>query len=108
VQRPGEKINHGVVLAGPPKIGKDTILEPLRYAVGAWNVVDISPRTIQGRFNGYVKSVVLVISEASDLGDIDRYAFYESSKTLMATPPPVMRVDEKHAVSMRFQMSPGS
>ena len=37
VQRPHEKINHGLVLGGPQGIGKDTLLEPLKYAVGAWN-----------------------------------------------------------------------
>jgi hypothetical protein len=31
-----------------------------------------------------------------DLGDIDRYAFYEHCKPLLASPPDVVRIDEKH------------
>jgi phage terminase large subunit-like protein len=37
VQRPGEKINHALVLGGEPGIGKDTALEPVKRAVGHWN-----------------------------------------------------------------------
>ena len=34
-----------------------------------------------GRFNGFVKSVILRVSEARDLGDVNRYAFYDHMKT---------------------------
>jgi hypothetical protein len=37
VQRPGQKRNHALVLGGKQSIGKDTILEPVRRAVGPWN-----------------------------------------------------------------------
>jgi hypothetical protein len=37
VQRPQEKINHALVLGGPQGIGKDTMLEPVKQAVGPWN-----------------------------------------------------------------------
>jgi hypothetical protein len=76
VQRPHEKINHAIVLGGKPGIGKDTILEPVKRAVGPWNFQEVSPKTIFGRFNGFVKCVILRISEARDLGDVDRYQFY--------------------------------
>ena len=49
-----------------------------------------------GRFNDFLKKVVLRISEARDLGDSDRYAFYEHTKDIIAAPPDVLRVDEKH------------
>jgi hypothetical protein len=39
-QRPGEKINHALVLGGGQGIGKDTILEPPKHAVGAWNFAE--------------------------------------------------------------------
>jgi hypothetical protein len=96
VQRPGEKINHAIVLGGAQGIGKDTLLEPLKAAVGRWNWQEISPAQMLGRFNGWVKAVVVRVSEARDLGDVDRFAFYDHSKTYMAAPPEVMRVDEKH------------
>jgi hypothetical protein len=96
VQQPGEKINHALVLGGPPGVGKDSMIEPVKYAVGGWNFVEISPKQLLGRFNGFVKSIILRISEARDLGDIDRYAFYDASKVYMAAPPNVLRCDEKH------------
>jgi len=96
VQRPGEKINHALVLGGAQGIGKDTILEPVKAAIGPWNFMDISPSHLLGRFNGFVKSVILRISETRDLGEIDRYAFYEHGKVYVAAPPDVLRVDEKN------------
>ena len=96
VQHPDRKINHALVLGGEQGVGKDTICEPLKYAVGQWNFEEVSPKVICGRFNGYVKSVILRINEARDLGDINRFEFYEHMKVLTASPPDVLRVDEKH------------
>lgn len=96
VQKPGEKINHALVLGGNQGIGKDSILEPVKYAVGPWNFTEISPSHLLGRFNGFVKSVILRISEARDLGDVDRYAFYDHTKIYTAAPPDVIRCDEKN------------
>lgn len=96
VQRPGEKINHALMLGGAQGIGKDSILEPAKHAIGAWNFCEVSPPQLLGRFNGFVKSVILRMSEARDLGDVDRYGLYEHTKTLTAAPPDVLRVDEKN------------
>jgi hypothetical protein len=96
VQRPGEKINHALVLGGKPGVGKDTMIEPLKYAVGPWNFIDVYPAHMLGRFNGFVKSAVLRISEARDLGEVNRYAFYEHMKIYTAAPPDVLRCDEKN------------
>jgi hypothetical protein len=96
VQRPGEKINHALVLGGLQGIGKDTLLEPVKRAVGPWNFQDVSPKQLLGRFNGFLKSVILRVSEARDLGEFDRFAFYDHTKVFTAAPPDVLRVDEKH------------
>ena len=96
VQRPHEKINHALVLGGLQGIGKDTILEPVKLAIGPWNFYEISPPHLLGRFNGYLKSVILRISEARDLGDVDRFAFYDHLKGYTAAPPDVLRCDEKN------------
>ncbi len=95
-QRPGEKINHALVLGGAQGIGKDTLLEPVKAAVGSWNFQEVSPQNLLGRFNGFLKSVILRVSEARDLGDFDRYTFYDHMKTYTAAPPDVLRVDEKN------------
>jgi Family of unknown function (DUF5906) len=96
VQQPQIKINHALVLGGPQGIGKDTLLEPLKRAVGPWNFSEVSPQHVLGRFNGFVKSVVLRVSEARDLGELNRYQFYDHLKIYTAAPPDVLRVDEKH------------
>ncbi|QIG49452.1 hypothetical protein G5V57_18055 [Nordella sp. HKS 07] len=96
VQKPFEKINHALLLGGAPGIGKDTILVPLSYAVGSWNMMEVTPVQLLGRFNGFIKSVILRINEARDLGEINRYTFYERCKPLIAAPPDVLRCDEKN------------
>jgi hypothetical protein len=96
VQRPHEKINHALVLGGSQGIGKDTLLEPVKHAVGPWTFCEVSPQQGLGRFNGFVKSVILRISEARDLGDVDRFKFYDHMKAFTAAPPDVLRVDEKN------------
>jgi hypothetical protein len=96
VQRPHEKVNHGLVLGGLQGIGKDTLLEPVKHAVGPWNFAEVLPQHMLGRFNGFVKSVVLRVSEAKDMGEFDRFKFYAHMKVYLAAPPDVLRVDEKN------------
>jgi hypothetical protein len=97
VQRPAEKPSCALVLIGDPGIGKDTLLEPVKRAVGSWNFQEVSPQQIMGsRFNGYIKSVILRVSEAHDLGEVNRYTFHDRMKTLIAAPPDVLRCDEKN------------
>jgi hypothetical protein len=96
VQQPHIKVNHALVFGGEQGIGKDTLIEPLKRSIGPWNFHEIRPTAVLGRFTGYVKSVVLRINEARDLGEIDRYAFYDRTKDLIAAPPDVLHCDEKN------------
>ena len=95
-QQPAVKINHALVLGGPQGIGKDTLLDPVKQAIGPWNFIEVSPSHMLGRFNGFLKSVILRVNEARDLGDVNRYQFYDHLKAYTAAPPDVLRVDEKH------------
>jgi hypothetical protein len=96
VQRPHEKVNHALVLIGAQGTGKDTIVAGVIPAVGPWNVSEVGPDQLMGRFNAFVRSVILRVSEARDLGDHDRYRLYDHLKTYTAAPPDVLRVDEKN------------
>ncbi|MET2825828.1 primase-helicase family protein [Mesorhizobium shangrilense] len=96
VQQPAVKLNHAVLLGGSPGIGKDTLLVPVRHAVGPWNFADINPQNLLEKWNPYARSVILCISEVHDLGDTNRYAFYERSKRYIVDPPSVLRVEEKN------------
>jgi hypothetical protein len=82
--------------AGLQGIGKDTILEPVKHAIGPWNFSEPSPSQIMGRFNGFLKSIIIRINEARDLGETDRFKFYDHMKAYTAAPPDVLRVDEKN------------
>ena len=47
-QRPADKINHALLLGGAQGIGKDTLLEPVKRAVGQWNFIEASPVQVLG------------------------------------------------------------
>jgi hypothetical protein len=96
VQQPQDKINHALVLGGKPGIGKDTLLEPPKRAVGPWNFREVLPEQVCGRFNGFLKSTILRVNEARDLGEFDRFQFHERMKAYTAAPPDVLRCDEKN------------
>jgi Family of unknown function (DUF5906) len=101
-QTPADKINHALVMGGRQGIGKDTILEPLRYAVGPWNFGEVNPVQMMGRFNGFLRSVVLRVNEVRDRGETDRYAFYNHTKAMLAAPPDTLPVDEKNMKEYRI------
>jgi hypothetical protein len=96
VQNPGVKINHALLLGGAPGIGKDTILEGFKRAVGHWNFKDITPHDLFAASTDFRRTVVLRINEACDLGDTTRFEFYERLKIYCAAPPDVLRVNEKY------------
>jgi len=96
VQNPGVKINHALVFEGVPGIGKDTILVPVKHAVGMHNTESVGPRELVDRFNKFERSVLCVINETSDAGDMNKYKFYEHTKAMFAAPPENRRIDEKN------------
>jgi len=98
IQRPDEKVNHGIVIAGAQGIGKDTAMLPLRRGVGEWNAAEIEPDVISRQYNGYVKSVMLVINEVRP-HDEDHKAsnFYNQLKPLLAAPPEMTPMEVKYA-----------
>jgi hypothetical protein len=97
LQHTGKKINHCIVLAGGQGIGKDTLIAPLIAGVGDWNCKDINPGDLLSNFNGYVKTLVLRINEVQNHGnDLNRFKFYEATKTMFVTPPDVLKVNEKY------------
>lgn len=96
VQYPGSKPSFALVLGGKPGIGKDTLIAPLRRAVGEWNFQVISPRDLFEPWTDYLRSVVLLINEAADQGELNRFTLYEHLKMIEAAPPDVLRVNPKY------------
>jgi hypothetical protein len=99
VQRPDVKILHALVLGGSTRIGKDTLLKPVAYAVGPWNFKTTNAQTImdEPKYNDYLEAVICLINEAQDFGDQDRYAFYNRTKPwLGGTASGVLMVANKY------------
>ena len=96
VQRPQEKINHALVLGGSQGIGKDTLLEPVKRAVGPWNFAEVSPQQMLGRFNGFLKSVDPARQRGARPRRRRPLRLLRPHEGLIAAPPDVLRVDEKN------------
>jgi hypothetical protein len=97
VQHPQIKINHGLFMGGVPGIGKDTIIEGARRAVGAWNFKDIAPKNIvDDDFHPWKRAVILRVNEAKDMGEVTRFELHAAMLTLLAAPPPTLECNEKH------------
>jgi hypothetical protein len=95
VQRPSVKVNHALVLGSLHQgIGKDSILEAVKRAIGPWNFKEIMPGHLFADFNPFVHSVLLRINEAKDMGEVSRYELYEHLKTYLAAPPDVLPCNE--------------
>lgn len=98
IQKPHEKINHGIVMAGGQGIGKDTALIPIRRGVGEWNAAEVGPDAIASQYNGYVKSVLLVINEVRPQEEDFKAAnFYNLLKPILAAPPEMLPMTLKYA-----------
>jgi hypothetical protein len=97
VQRPWDKVNHALVFGSLQQgVGKDTILKPVTNVLGPWNVKEVGPKNLFDPFNPHVRSVLLRVSEAKDMGEVSRYELYEHMKAYLAAPPDMLLVNEKH------------
>ena len=98
IQRPDEKINHGIVMSGAQGIGKDTALLPVRRGVGEWNAAEIAPDAITSPYNGYVQSVLLIINEVRPHDHEHKASnFYNMLKPILASPPDMLPMTLKYA-----------
>jgi hypothetical protein len=101
VQFPQHKCNHALVFgSGVHGIGKDTLLAPIRHAVGERNFWAIKPSDIVGTYNPWVATRILQVSESRDLGEgqngVSRYELYERCKDLCAAPPKMLTCNDKY------------
>lgn len=98
LQRPHEKCNWGIVMAGAQGCGKDTALHPIREGVGEHNAHEIEPDEVTSGYNGWIQSVLLIINEVRphDTTHLAR-EFYEKLKTVFSAPPNTKAVNRKYA-----------
>jgi hypothetical protein len=98
VQHPGVKINHGVVMGGNTRIGKDSILQAVEYAIGSHNLQNINIGQLFEPFTYWTKCILLRINEAHDTGGDGslRTQFYERMKIVTAAPPDTLQYNNKN------------
>lgn len=96
VQRPGEKIRFALVLAGEQGVGKDTIIEMCKPAIGMHNCRNITPMALTADFNEFVCSLLLTIDEASDVKNLGKLMFAERVKTIIAGAPDYVTINPKY------------
>lgn len=98
LQKPHEKVNHGIVIAGAQGVGKDTAMLPLRKGVGEHNTAEIAPDDVTKSYNPYVRSVMLIINEVRPHDeDYKASSFYDQLKPLLAAPPEMLPMEVKYA-----------
>jgi len=96
VQKPWEKPRFALLIAGGQGIGKDTAIESCIPAMGSWNVANIDPSALDSPFNEYAESVLVRINETSNLHELNKFAFNERTKVLIAGIPDITAINPKY------------
>jgi hypothetical protein len=90
LQRPGEKINHAVVLyTANHGAGKDSLLAPLFSGVGASNWQNVPPETLCREFTGFLEKQLIYVPEVKNF---TKGEFYNFTKRVLAAPPETVSV----------------
>lgn len=93
VQFPGVKVNHAPVLLGPQGIGKDSVFEPLRRALGLHNAATIETERLAESFNSdWIQGQFVIVNEAHTF---HRRETMNRLKPLLAAPPDTLTVNKK-------------
>lgn len=96
VQKPWEKPRFALLIAGEMGTGKDTAFEFCIPAIGAWNVYNIAPAALEQGFNEHLASTVVRLSEAANLQEMNKWAFNERTKTMIAGNPDIESINPKY------------
>jgi uncharacterized protein DUF5906/bifunctional DNA primase/polymerase-like protein len=93
LQRPGHKLGHAPLIIGHQKTGKDSLLRPCFEAAGRHNVATISPETLAGQFNAFLKKPIIYGEEVITFGRRD---LYNKLKPWISAQATRLLVNEKH------------
>ena len=99
VQNVGKKIGHMLVLGGNEGIGKSTILQPLMFFLGEWNVKTVSiEEEIAKEWTDWRRNLFIVVNEVHDTGDEKPWKMEDKLKQIGARPPDWLSVNEKYGL----------
>lgn len=90
IQQQGIKINHALLIGGPPRIGKDTLLEPLKRALGSYNVSEPSAEELKENYTNYLHHTKLIVFQ--ECQNFDKLNIENKLKPMLASPPNSLRV----------------
>ena len=90
LQFPQVKINHGVILAGKSRVGKDMLLNPIRYSLGASNVSEPSATELNEQYTNYLNNTKLVIFQ--EIRNFDGVKLENKLKPMLAAPPDTLNI----------------
>jgi len=90
IQNQHDKINHAILLAGMPRIGKDTLFQPLIYAIGNNNVSQPESSELQEHYTDYLLDTKLVIFQ--EVMNFEKASIENKLKPMLAAPPDELRI----------------
>lgn len=94
IQHPGEKPNWALVLGSTAEgIGKDMMIEPVRAALGAANVREITAEDLASNNSDYLENTRLLLVEEMEMAE--RKSMMNKLKPVIAAPPYTLRVNIK-------------
>ena len=94
IQKPEIKINHGLMIGGAPRIGKDLLISPIRYCVGTHNVKEPRAEHLESGFNWYEENSKLIIVQ--EIHGYHKVGQEDSLKTMLASPPDSVTINVKN------------
>jgi len=96
LQHPGIKINHGLVIGGAHGIGKDSILEPVKRALGYHNVGTPSGELLLSDFTDWAAGKKLVVfQEVAVANRREARDIEHKLKPVLAAPPSSLSIHPK-------------
>jgi hypothetical protein len=90
IQHQDKKINHALLISGTPRIGKDTLLEPVKKYLGTYNVNEPSAEELKEQFTDYLHHTKLVVFQ--ECQNFDKLNVENKLKPMLAAPPDTLRV----------------
>jgi hypothetical protein len=90
VQHQDKKINHALLIGGPQRIGKDTLLDPVKRYLGNYNVNEPSAEELKEQYTDYLHHTKLVVFQ--ECQNFDKLNVENKLKPMLAAPPDTLRV----------------
>ena len=105
-QNPHRKINHAILHAGTPGVGKDTLYTPFLYSIGGRGLVNVAvarAEEVCGDWGYVLESEVVILNEMRAKGQQDARMMENTLKPIIAAPPEVLMVNKKHEAPTYIQ-----